>query len=343
MAQAAARARDRLAHVEALEQALAIAEPAVAQPLFTVDADALWAAYDELAQHEGNRARLLVGDDAAWMQRARQYPCRDRLMARAFYAFLSHHARDIEVRTTAHDWLAYTLFADGRPNTAQALYTRSARFATLADIPAVARYRLADKALAEFNVKLAAELVRDLEAPPPDDDSELWTLRRARMLIYADDVTPGVALLRAEFAAREQISADLADRYLQVLFDLQTLGRHTEANELLAQLYRRVEPAPLKREILFWQADSLAALGQHQAAAELYLRSATFDGASGRDPWGETARFRAAEQLGKAGLIDDARNIYGALLAQAQDPRRRVQIERHMQQLWLVRRTPAVP
>jgi hypothetical protein len=335
-AHAADRARDPRARIEALENALAIAQPAIPQPLFSVDGDALWLAYDDLAEREGNRARLLIGDDQAWLAKARKLPCRERLQARALYAFLSRAAGDAAVREEAHDWLAYTLFVDAKPNTAQALYMGSSRFAELRAIPATVRYRLADKALAEYNVKLAAELVRDLEQPPQAEDSELWALRRARMLIYADEVEPGVALLEQQFAARDAVSDDLAERYLQVLFDLQTLNRHKQAAELLGQLYARVEAPGLRRELLFWRADSLAALGRSREAAELYLGSATYGGGNGLDPWGESARFRAAEELGKAGLVDDARNIYATLLRQTQDPKRRIVIERQLQQLWLV-------
>jgi hypothetical protein len=342
-AQAAGRVRDRRTRIEALENALAISEPALPQPLFTVTADELWAAYDDLAEFEGNQARLLIGDDQAWLARARKYPCAERLTARAFYAFLARAAHDPAVREEGHDWLAYTLFVDGKPHVAQALYTRSAHFSTLDAIPATVRYRLADKALAEYNVKLAAELVRDLDQPPQDEDAELWTLRRARMLIYADEIGPGVNLLKNQVGAREQMSADMADRYLQVLFDLQALNQHAQAAELLERLYALVDAPALQREILYWQADSQTALGRHQEAAELYLRSATFGGSKGLDPWGETARFRAADELGKAGLVDDARSIYSTLLRQATDPRRRVQIERQMQQLWLVRNKAAMP
>lgn len=342
-AQAASRAGDRRARIEALEHALAIAEPALPQPLFTVSADELWAAYDDLAELEGNRSRLLVGDDAAWLARAGKYPAAERLTARAFYAFLTRAAHDPAVRAEGHERLADSLFGDGQANVAQALYTRSARFATLGAIPAAVRYRLADKALAEYNVKLAAELVRDLDAPPREEDAELWTLRRARMLIYADEIEPGVRLLREQLGARDRMSADLADRYLQVLFDLQGLNQHAQAAELLERLSGLATEPALQREILFWQADSQAALGRHREAAELYLSSATFGGSSAADPWGESARFRAAEELGKAGLVEDARAIYAALLRQATDPRRRVQIERQMQQLWLVRARPATP
>ncbi|UCH53812.1 MAG: hypothetical protein JSW09_03185 [Pseudomonadota bacterium] len=342
-ARAAVRAGDARAHIEALESALAVPESALSDPLFAVSADELWQAYDTFAEAEGNRARLLVGDDRRWMARARKLPCRERLQARAMYAFLSRVAVDPVVRAEAHDWLGYTLFVDGKPETAQALYMRSTRFGKLDAIPATIRYRLADKALAEYNVKVAAELVRDLDAAPPDEDADLWALRRARMLVYADEIEPGVALLTQRFDAHESLSDDLADRYLQVLFDLQTLNRHSEAARLLARLYELIESSALQREVLFWRADSAAALKRPREAAELYLLSATHGGANGLDPWGETARYRAAEELGKAGLVDDARNLYQGLLRQATDPKRRIQIERNMQQLWLVRSKPTTP
>ena len=82
-------------------------------------------------------------------------------------------------------------------------------------------------------------------------------------------------------------------------------------------------------------ADSQNALKHYDAAAELYLRSATFGGASGEDPWGHSARYLAAEALGRAGLVDDATQVYQKLMASTPDPRRRAQIQRQMQQLWL--------
>ncbi|MEK7712357.1 MAG: hypothetical protein AAB312_04795, partial [Pseudomonadota bacterium] len=79
-----------------------------------------------------------------------------------------------------------------------------------------------------------------------------------------------------------------------------------------------------------------AALGDHQQAAELYLRSATYQHPTGGDMWGQTARYHAAEELGKAGLTQDARLVYQALLRHADDAKQRAVIERNIQQLWLI-------
>jgi tetratricopeptide (TPR) repeat protein len=205
-------------------------------------------------------------------------------------------------------------------------------------MPTLVRYRLADKALAEYNVRLAGTLLKDMQAPPAGEDEALWRLRRARVLVYAGDDQAAVTLLRGLATERPTLDPDFADRLLQVVFDLQALGRHAEALPLLEAVYARVEHARLRRELLFWQAESQAGLKRYQDAAELFLRSATFAGASGGDPWGMTARFHAAEALAKAGLTDDARGVYNKLLAVTDDPRRRSVIERNIQQLWLIER-----
>jgi hypothetical protein len=341
-AHAAAAAKDFGAHVRALEKALALAPSPGEPPMFRVRPDDLWPAYDRLAEATGNAARLLVGHDSAWIKKAEAYACSDRPRARALYAFLGRRAADAAARTLAHQRLADGLLEAGLGHTLQGLYTESRRYPDISAIPETVRYRLADKALADFNIQLAARLVKDLTDPPEGEDAELWGLRRARMLVYAGDYKPALALLSDVLNKHRRLESELSDRYLQVLFDLQAVDRHPEAAALLEGVYARTDNERLRREILFWQADSKSALGQYQEAAELYLRSATHNGATGEDPWGHTARFHAAETLAKAGLVEDARSVYQKLLKSTPDPRRRAQIERNIQQLWLSRR-PTTP
>jgi hypothetical protein len=341
-AAAAAKLREqRVTRVRALEQALTL--PAGEDALLVVTADDLWQAYDRLAEAAGNAERLVIGNDCAWFKRAQSYPCQQRHTARAYYAFLTQRAQSEAVRLAAHDRLLESLFAEGRVVVVQALYTQSTRYATVAAVPEAVRYWLADKALADYNIQLAAQMIKDLVTPPAGEDRELWSLRRARVLIYAGDYKPALILLSGILDEHKRLDVDFADRYLQVVFDLQAAGLPVEAVTLLESVYRRVDNERMRREILFWQADSKAALGEHQVAAELYLRSATFAGANGEDPWGHTARFHAAESLGKAGLVDDARAVYRKLLESTEDPRQRALIDRQIQQLWLTKKTPTAP
>ncbi len=347
-AEAARRGNDEVGYVRALEQALALPADRGAESsggvLAAPDAERLWRAYERLAETLGNAARLLVGDDEKWLAKARSYGDEIGLHARALYAFLAHAGRDPEVRRTAHKRLAEGLAAAGLTETLKALYTRSARYARPEDIPEPVRYRLADIALAEYDIRLAAALIKDLASPPDEEeDPSLWRLRRARILVYAGETEPALEIMQALLDERESIEEDFAGRFLQVVFDLQTAGRHEAAVRLLDSLYTRTHNARMQRELLFWLADSHAALGHRREAAELYLRSAVHGGASGNDPWGQTARYHAAAQLAQAGLYHDARNVYLALLRVSSDTRRRLEIERRLQELWLKSQNATTP
>ncbi len=342
-AEAAAQAGDQAMRVGALEKALTEADAPGRSRLFQARADDLWRAYDELAEAVGNTARLVVGNDSDWLAKAASYQPAQGEHIRALYAFLSRQGQSEETRVYAHQRLTELLFEAGRSRVVQALYTESERYPSIDAIPAPVRYRLADKAFAAFDIRLAARLIKDLAAPPYGVDADTWALRRARILIYADDYKPALILLSGLLDDKPELETAFAQRYLQVLFDLQTVGRHAEALALLESVYERVDNARMQREILYWQADSKLALGRYQEAAEFYLRSATFDGSKGEDPWGHSARFHAAEALGKAGLIADARRVYLKLLKSTTDPGRRTLIERNIQQLWLSERNTTGP
>jgi len=338
--QAAMLAGDEARRVRALEQALALPETG-AERFFRADADALWKVYENVAESIGNDARLLVGDDNAWLAKAKALAAKEPHKARAVHAFLAHHAADEGARLAANRLLAESLLVEGHAETLRALYLRSSRIAGPEAVPAPVRYRLAEIALAQFDMKLAAALLKDLE-PPEGEDADLWALRRARTLVYVGDVVPAQTLLLELLDRHNPVDTEFARHFLQVVFDLQTLNLHSEALTLLEKLYDASESKALRRELLYWRADSHAALGQHALAGELYLRSAVFNGGNGDDPWGQTARFYAAGAMARAGLTDDARHIYTVLLKATPDPARRAHIERQLQQLWL-HATPTTP
>jgi len=347
-AEAAARANDARSRIWTLEQALRL--PQQSGSLMATSADELWQAYDTLAERIGNSARFVIGQDCQWFRKARSLDPsdpkaprtarakRDAVQARAMFAFLTTHAQTERVRIAAHEWLTASLFEEGAIQLVQSLYLTSARYPDVSRMPALVRYRLADKALAEYNVQLAGMLLKDMQAPPAGEDEALWQLRRARVLVYAGNDQAAVELLRKLVVERPVLDPDFADRLLQVIFDLQAVDRHAEVLTLLESVYARVDNPRMRRELLFWEAESQSGLRRYQNAAELYLRSATFGGSSGGDPWGLTARFHAAEELAKAGLTEDARSVYNKLLQVTDDPRRRAVIERNIQQLWLVER-----
>jgi hypothetical protein len=335
-AEAAARAKDGPRRIYALERALTEARTIAApEPLLVANADDLWQAYDRYAESVGNEARLLVGNDAAWLKKAESYKRDDAMLARAFYAFLIGHA-GIDTRKLAQQRLVDSLIEDGRAEVVRALYTTSRRYPDLTVVPEYVRYRLADQALADYDIAFAGRVMQGLENPPAGEDPDNWTLRRARVLIYAGDQRAAVLLLNSILADKKKLDDAFAERYIQVLFDLQAAEQNAQAIALLESVFKLTTNARIQRESLYWMADSKAALGEHQQAAELYLRSATYQNPTGGDMWGQTARYHAGEELGKAGLTQDARLVYQALLRHTEDAKQRAVIERNIQQLWLM-------
>lgn len=343
-AMSALRANERLPRSVALERALTLQNAAEADDkLFKARADDLWQAYDRLAETAGKAAHLTAGNDAAWVKKAESYKRDDAASARAFYAYLSSHAKSATTRALAHQRLAASLTEDGRDKVLRRLYTGSTRYLTLDAIPTPIRYRMLDAALGDFDIDFAVKLLKGLEATPQGQEASHWKLRRARILIYAGDYNAAESLLRDLLCSISAFDEDFAERYLQVLFDLQLVGHHQEVLALLDSVFYLVDTPRLQREILYWMAESRVALGQNAEAAELYLRSATFDNPYGGDMWGQSARFHAAESLAKAGLTADARDVYSGLLKFTEDPKRRVLLERNIQQLWLIEKKTTTP
>jgi tetratricopeptide (TPR) repeat protein len=136
-------------------------------------------------------------------------------------------------------------------------------------------------------------------------------------------------------AEYKETSTQNTDRILQVLFDMQTVGLHNQTIPLLNQLLGASIDPRQHREILFWIADSYKGMKKFDQAALLYLQSAMLPGPTTMDPWAQTARFNAAENLQQSGLSDDARRIYEGLLQITQAPARRALLNRSIQQLWL--------
>lgn len=343
-AEAAERADDRVARIHALERALTLARRhAGPEQLVAVRADALWDAYRRYAEGLGNDARLLIGNDAPWIRKAESWKRDESMQARAFYALLADRGATAETRTLATRRLADSLIEDGRGEVLRALYTGSARYPDLSAVPDYVRFRLAELALDGYDIAFAARIMRGLDSPPVGQDPDLWALRRARIMIYGGQFADAVTLLGALLRDRPAVGEALAERTLQVLYDLQAADRHREAIALFEALQAKADSPRVRREIYYWIADSQAALGNHRQAAELYLRSASYQHPTGGDMWGQTARFQAGEALGRAGLTGDARLVLEALLRHTTDPKQRAQLERSIQQLWLIESRSTTP
>jgi len=305
--------------------------------LFKLSPDRLWDAYIEYAELVGNRAELLTGDDLKWLELAQNAVAITPIKARSLFASLIVNSTDTAlIRKAAEGYLnSFDEAAETKQNLLDQLFNRSKTFANAGKIPSNVRYQLVDLALRKADIDEATRLMSGLTSYPEGSSRFSWQLRQARVLILGGRYDEGSEIMQKLIGEYRETSAKNTDRILQVLFDMQTVGLHNQAKNLLNLLLSASIDPRQHREILFWIADSYQGMNQFDQAALLYLQSAMLPGPTTMDPWAQTARFNAAESLKKAGLSEDARRIYQGLLKITQDPARRALLNRSIQQLWL--------
>jgi tetratricopeptide (TPR) repeat protein len=305
--------------------------------LFQLPVDLLWLAYVDYAELVGNRSELLLGDDEKWLELASAASKATPVKARALFAMLMLQSSSGEISNRAANGYMDT-FAEvdeEERKLLENLFNHSETFSNAQKIPAGIRFQLVDLALQSANIEEATRLMSGLNSVPPGTSRFDWQLRQSRVLILGGRYEEGDQVLRALIGEYLEPQPQATDRILQVLFDLQTVGLHEQAIAHFNQLMRlQLEPRR-RREILYWIADSYSGLKKYEQAALLYLQSAMLPAPDSMDPWAQTARFNAAESLQAAGLIDDARRIYQALLAVTDDAARRSVLNHKVQQLWL--------
>lgn len=335
-AEAAAGAHDVRGHAEYVAKLL-VAQRRGADAQFALDGDALWGAWLELGRETANTRQLLIGDDNGLLAAAEQLEFENDALARtALLALVAIEGVDEEARRLAHAQLTARVAErpDGKA-LLQSLYLDAPRHAP-AEAPVAIRRLRAQAAINDGDFAGAAALLADIAEPPEDQDAYAWQLMRARAFILGERVEAGVAVLRDLLDGIRSFEPAAADRFLQAVFDLQALGQHAAAASLLTAIEPRLTDDRQRREILYWQADSQRELGNHVAAARLYLHSAlSID--NGLDQWGQGARFQAAEALVRAGFIVDARRQYEILLAATESPVQRSMLRGKLQELTIKR------
>ncbi len=338
VAEAAQRAGDRGSAVNALEHYMANTKQPLMNKLFAFDVDSLWNAYLDYALHAGNEAQLLVGQDEAWFKYAldsgKKFPVRKR----AIYALLMHRGSHADHRLKAAKLFLKSIQARrNNRHLTQQLFTQSKFYPSVTDIPEPVRRALVDIALARQDIPFASKIMASLDEPPKGKASYMWHLRRARILILGGQASEGVLALTRFIQTYPEASRKQIDRFLQVVFDLQTVGEHDSAYQLFDYVINLSKDKKLQRELYYWMADSRHAQSRYADAAELYLKSAMLLDGKGWDPWGQTARYQAAKSLGKAGLIEDAYFMYQRLLKVTKEDDRQAVLRYEVQKLKLAK------
>ena len=324
---------DRVVALESLFRS----EQASPMKLFQLPVDLLWEAYVEYAELVGNRSELLLGADEDWLELAGSASKATPVKSRSLYAMLMLRSVNFEVRNRAAAGYMET-FAEvdeADRKLLENLFNHSQTFSDARNIPAGIRFQLVDLALKSVDIEEATRLMSGLATVPPGTSRLDWQLRQSRVLILGGRYDEGNKVLQGLIAEYLEPQPEATDRILQVLFDLQTVGLHAQAIDHFEHLLQLDIDPRRRREILYWIGDSYRGLEKYQQAALLYLQSAMMPAADSMDPWAQTSRYNAAESLQLAGLVDDARRIFQALLNITEDPSRRSVLSHKIQQLWL--------
>jgi len=335
MAEAAIAAGEPAFAIIALERWFRMPSPVEEwSELFTLTPDMLWDNYLAYAQRQGNSKQLLIGDDEAWWKLAEKTDKRYPVGKRSLYALLTREAFSLEIREKAAVRLVDLLQTmENGIAVAQRLFLDSQHYNTRTPIPPAVAYLLVDQAIRDGDLQLASRLMRQLPEPPGDVAKFPWQLRRVKVFILAGENSAAVELLRKLMPAVPSLGKAQRDQLMQLLFDLQTVGEYEAAYALLEEMYKSNSNLELRRELLYWMADSRLAQKNYVEAAQLYLSSATLSDNNSMDPWAQTARYKAAETLTKGGMLADAAHIYSQLLQVTEQPERRAVLRHELEQL----------
>ncbi len=305
---------------------------------FQLDGDDLWNLYTEIGVGLGNKYKLLVGDDTAWYKRAAEIEKKSPVQARSLYAVIAFNSPIKKKSQLAHKEIANLLAVnDDGLEVINQLYLQSERAGSPQDLSADVRYRLVDHALSNGDITLAATMMASLPQPPDGEDLFNWQIRKARVLILEGRHEEGEKVLEASLQNQKTLEREQIDRYLQVVFDLQTVSRHEQALELFDLLPEADMDDKLKRELYYWKAESNYEIERYGHAAVMYFKSARTGDPDMIDLWAQSARFKAADALVKAALYEDAKHAYTELMRiTANDARKRV-IRQKLQQIQLLR------
>jgi len=334
--EAAERGGNRASAAMALEQVL-VYRKSLSLPRSISDPknDDLWNAYIDYAVEISNKQQLLIGQDSKWLALAESLKKKQPVAARSLYAFVMLRGQQAALRNqAAQNFIDLMSTRKQGTDLMQVLFKGSQYFKQPIDIPEPIRHKLVDLALSRGDIDTASEMMATIRKPPPGQDQFMWYLRRARILVLGNQIKLGTQALNSLLDSNPRLEQIQVDRFMQVIFDLQTAGENEAAVDLFAKVMARSEDQKTRREIYYWMADSRKAQERYADAAQLYLKSAMYPDPDNMDPWSQTAHYQAAVALAKAGLYQDAQTLLEHLLKVTKDPERRDALQRELQKMW---------
>ncbi len=330
---------DNSAKISNLEAMLSLG---IEYPLFEdnyqVTADDLWEAYNKQGLITANNNGLLFGNDEQWQKLSDQLINKEPEKALALNAALVLHTDKFATRQQQHT--AIVEIIERRKNGLELinqLYLHSNKVTDVNVLPDEVRYRLVDYALSEGSYYEAATIMSSLKEPPQGKTLFDWRMRKARVLILQGEYKQSEDLIRKTFAEKPTITRAELDRFIQVVFDFQTVQQHQQAIKLFDLVSLENLDEKLKREIYFWKAESYFSLEKYDRAALFYLDSARAVAEAEHDLWGQSARFKAGKALMQARIYDDAKKVFADLLIVTASDSRKGIINQNLQKIRLLK------
>ncbi|MCW8852865.1 MAG: tetratricopeptide repeat protein [Gammaproteobacteria bacterium] len=330
---------DQAAQISNLESMLSLGiETPVFDESYQVTADDLWGMYNEQGLILANDSGLLFGNDEQWQKRSDQLLKKAPEKALALNTALVLHTNDFSTMQQQHKTIVEII--EQRKNGLELinqLYLHSDKVQDVNVLPDEVRYRLVDYALSEGDYSEAARIMKSLQEPPPGNTLFDWRMRKARVLILQGEYQSSEDLIRKTFSENARITRDELDRYIQVVFDFQTVQQHERAIRLFDIVSLDGLDEKLKREIYFWKAESYFSLEEYDRAALFYLESSRAVVDAEHDLWGQSARFKAGQALMQAEIYDDAKKVFSDLLLVTVSDSRKAIINQNLQKIRLLK------
>lgn len=331
--------KDQSGQINNLEAMLSLdMEYPVFDESYQVSADDLWSLYKQQGLVIANDNALLFGNDKQWQVFSNKLIKASPEKALSLNAALVLHTKNFATKQQQHKTIVEIL--ERRKNGLELinqLYLHSNKVPDVNVLPDEVRYRLVDYALSEGDYSEAATLMASLEEPPEGKSVFDWRMRKSRVLILQGDYKQSEELIRKTMAEKKSITPADLDRYVQVVFDFQTVQQHEAALRLFDLISLKGLGEKLKRELYFWKAESFFTLKKYDRAALNYLESAHAVTEGSNDLWAQSARFKAAQSLVLAGIYDDATKIYSELMIVTASESRKSLINQNLQKIRLLK------
>lgn len=330
---------DQAAQVLNLEAMLSLnLKSPVFEDNYQVSANDLWALYNKLGLSIANEHGLLFGNDEQWQKLSAGMVKKQPENALYLNAALVLHTANFETQKQQHKIIVkiIELRKNGLELIKQ-LYLHSDKVSDVNVLPDEVRYRLVDYALSEGDYFEAATLMKSLAEPPQGKTLFDWRMRKARVLILQGEYVQSENIIRKTFAEKPKITRAELDRFIQVVFDFQTVQQHQQAIKLFDLLYFKGLDEKLKREIYFWKAESYFSLQEYDRAALFYLESARAVADGNNDLWAQSARFKAGNALILGEIYDDAVKVLSELLQVTASESRKALISQNLQKIRLLK------